>query len=236
MTGPLRTALTVFVALGAAAALFTAGIVVGHDRMMGDDDRASMMGSSGAGMMGGSDAGMMGGSGYGAGMMGGSGAGMMGGMSIASEREFLAEMIPHHEEAIASAKVLRDGTERDEMREFAKDIIATQQAEVDDMTRWLDDWYDGAEPSTDYVPMMRPDLDELSGDELDEAFLQDMTMHHMMAVHMSRSLLARDLDEHEEATDLARTIETTQRAEIRQMQAWLYEWFDRGGSMMGTGR
>ncbi len=231
-TEPLRIGVAVFVALAAAALLFAAGMMVGDDRDMHRGDFGSR------GMMGGQE--MMGGQG----MMGGSntmgGMGMMGAMNVSSEREFLTEMIPHHEEAIESARILKEGSDRKEMRDFADEIITTQQAEVDDMREYLDRWHDGARPADDYQPMMRDDLDELSGDDLDRAFLQDMPMHHMMAVHMSRSLLGSDLAEHDEVTELASSIDVTQRREIGQMYDWMGEWFGddagSGGGMPMMGR
>lgn len=42
-------------------------------------------------------------------------------------------MILHHEEALACARVLLEGTERAEMKTFAQSIIDTQTAEVAQM-------------------------------------------------------------------------------------------------------
>jgi uncharacterized protein (DUF305 family) len=178
---------------------------------------------SGRGPMGG---GPMGGGLMGGGPMGGGPRMMAGmdGMAVASEFDYLAQMIPHHEEAIAAAEVLRDGTERPEMRTFAEQIIETQSAEVAQMRQWLAAWYPELDPAVEYSPMMR-DLDGLSGDELDRAFLQDMIPHHMMAVMMSRQLVAQELAEHGEVVPFAGTIETTQHAEIFQMASWLRSWF-----------
>ena len=54
------------------------------------------------------------------------------------DRDFLAQMIPHHEGAIDMSKVLlRDGV-RPEVRRLAQEIIAHQEAEIDMMKRWLE--------------------------------------------------------------------------------------------------
>ena len=149
---------------------------------------------------------------------------------IDSEFEYLTRMIPHHEEAIDSAEALLEGTERPEMEAFAEDIIDTQSAEVDQMQEWLAIWYPARDTSVDYEPMMR-DLTALDGDELDQAFLEDMIGHHMAAVMMSQQLLTRDLAEHEDVVPFAERIRDGQRAEIQQMRAWLADWFDE--SAMG---
>src|SRR3990172_2426049 len=61
-------------------------------------------------------------------------------MAVASEFDYLTRMIPHHEEAIATARILQRGTERQDMRAFAAAIIETQSTEVDQMKSWLAAW------------------------------------------------------------------------------------------------
>lgn len=160
---------------------------------------------------------------------GGSGGGMHG-AAVASEFDYLAEMVAHHEEAVTAAKELqRSG--RPQMREFGAAIVTTQSAQIRQMRTWLAEWYPDRSTDVDYQPMMR-DLSGLSGDALDRAFLQDMTVHHMMAVMMSQQLLGRGLAEHGEVSDLAVSIRDEQHAEIVQMRQWLGDWFDAG---MGAG-
>lgn len=157
--------------------------------------------------------------------------GMLGDMpTVDSEFAYLAQMIPHHQEAIASAELLLAATDRPEMKTFAQDIIDTQSAEVDQMQTWLAEEYPDRNVSVDYEPMMR-DLTGLSGDELDQAFLEDMVGHHMAAVMMSQQLLAGDLAEQPEVASFAEQIRDSQHAEIFQMHAWLADWF--GQNAMG---
>lgn len=157
--------------------------------------------------------------------------GMSGHMTtVESEFDYLAQMIPHHEEAIASARLLLEGTDRPEMEAFARDIIDTQSAEVAQMQEWLATWYPERDVSVDYEPMMR-DLTGLTGDELDQAFLEDMVGHHMAAVMMSQQLLAGDLTDHPEVVPFAEQIRDGQHAEIITMRGWLADWF--GQPVMG---
>jgi uncharacterized protein (DUF305 family) len=157
------------------------------------------------------------------GMAGPMGGGMTG-MAVASEFDFLVNMIPHHEEAIATARLLQAGTGRQEMRDFAATIIRTQSAEVARMQAWLDEWYPGRDTVVTYRPMMR-DLSGLTGGALDRAFLEDMIPHHMMAVMMSKQLLVRNLAAHEALVPFATGIRDIQQAEIRMMRQWLWQWF-----------
>lgn len=156
------------------------------------------------------------------------GAGGMGGagmpVSVASELDYLAGMIPHHEEAIAAARILQRDTERQEMRAFAAAIIETQSAEVDQMKSWLAAWYPGRDIRVVYQPMMR-DLVGLTGNALDRAFLNDMIPHHMVAVMMSQQFVMRNLGEHADVIPFAKNIRDTQHAEIQMMSGWLRAWF-----------
>jgi len=147
-----------------------------------------------------------------------------------SEAEYLAEMIPHHEEAVRAARELTRSP-RAAMREFGEDIVRTQSAQIDQMREWLDEWYPDQREDAAYRPMMR-DLSRLTGDDLDRAFLEDMVGHHMMAVMMSQHLLVDGTSIRPEVDALARQISDEQRAEIRQMRRWLAVWFGQRTSGM----
>lgn len=167
---------------------------------------------------------------------------MMGDRSVATgdagsaERDFLADMTAHHEEAIAMAEQLQR-SDRPVMRAFGARIVRSQTAQVEQMRAWSEQWYGSASLESDYLPSSR-DLTGLEGDDLDEAFLADMVPHHMSAVMMSRHLLARDASEHQQVADLATDIVQEQSAEITQMRRWLRDWYDEGvmpgGTMMGS--
>lgn len=155
---------------------------------------------------------------------------MMRSMQVQNEAEYLSKMIPHHQEAVTQAKILEAGTKRPEMKQFARDIIRTQTAEIEKMQSWLKQWYPQQKIASNYQPMMR-NLTNLKGDDLDQAFLIDMRFHHMGAVMMSQWLLNDNLVKHNEVKNLATQISITQRKEIHQMQAWLRDWFGVSGMM-----
>jgi uncharacterized protein (DUF305 family) len=54
---------------------------------------------------------------------------------------FLNAMIPHHEGAVQMAKDLQQKSKRPETIELAKNIITSQQAEIDKMKQWRKAWY-----------------------------------------------------------------------------------------------
>lgn len=57
------------------------------------------------------------------------------------DKEFLKEMIVHHQGAIEMAKTLKAGTKRPELLKMADDIINVQSKEVSMMQGWLDTWF-----------------------------------------------------------------------------------------------
>lgn len=153
------------------------------------------------------------------------GMGMMnhGMMMVSSEKEFITEMIPHHEEAIETAKeVLARGATTPETKALAEGIVVAQEKEIADMKAWHEAWYGAPyKASGNYQPMMR-DLEKLSGTELDKAFLEDMIPHHMGAIMMAHSV--QGYVEHDEMRTLTRNIITTQSEEIGKMQTMLKQF------------
>lgn len=57
----------------------------------------------------------------------------------ALDTAFLQGMIPHHQGAIDMAKYL-ENSQRPELQELGKNIISAQQAEIEQMQRWLQEW------------------------------------------------------------------------------------------------
>lgn len=57
------------------------------------------------------------------------------------DREFIMQMIPHHEMAVMMGSMLAASTERDEMKILADNIITSQSREIEKMREWLDAWY-----------------------------------------------------------------------------------------------
>lgn len=147
---------------------------------------------------------------------------------INSEVDFITGMIPHHQEAVASAEQLQTLTERPEMRDLARDVIEVQSDEISTLQGWLEAWYPDAEPDPAYEPMMR-DLEGMNPNEADRAFLEDMLMHHDMAIAMARAYLAGDFEKHPEVVAMAEAIVTVQDQENEQMRAWLDEWYGVSG-------
>ncbi len=149
-----------------------------------------------------------------------------------SDEQFLAAMIEHHQGAIDMATIALERAEHPEVRQLSHDIIAAQQAEIEQMRAWQREWF-GAEATpgghaghgmSDQEMGMDVDLEELRRAEpFDRAFLEAMIRHHEGAVRMAEQIRAST--QRPELQELASEIITTQRAEIEQMRAWLADWY-----------
>jgi len=142
--------------------------------------------------------------------------------AVTSEAEFIAAMIPHHQEAVDSAAALLAITERDEVRELAEAIVETQAIEIAMLEGWLAEWYP-RQGAVDYEPMMRPFVG-LRPAEADQVFVADMIHHHEGAITMAESYLQLRGAKRPEVVALAEAIIRTQRAEIAVLEVLLQMW------------
>lgn len=138
---------------------------------------------------------------------------------VTSEEAFVVNMIPHHQEAVDTARLVVARGESAELRKLAQAIITAQEKEIAMMQKWSKDWNYSTVKSS-YQNMMG-DGTKLSGKALDTWFLQGMIMHHMGAVQMADSLLK--LDARKEVSDFAREVIRVQSEEIAQMKLMLGE-------------
>lgn len=56
------------------------------------------------------------------------------------DTEFVEQMIPHHQMAVMMASMLKNGTQRIEMKKLADNIITSQSNEIELMQGWLKEW------------------------------------------------------------------------------------------------
>lgn len=76
---------------------------------------------------------------------------------------------------------------------------------------------------SDMMHDMNANLAGKTGDAFDQAFLEDMIIHHQGAVDMATAAL-RDA-KHQEIKDLANAIISAQNKEIADMKSWLDTWY-----------
>ena len=153
------------------------------------------------------------------------------------EAGFARDMIVHHAQAVQMAEIVRDKTNSDPMRLLAADISLTQQAQVGIMQGWLGVWgllITGEEPAMAWMGhpmdgpmpgMATPDeitrLSQLPPDRANVLFLRLMIAHHEAAIPMAQAILKRT--DEPEVRQLAKAIEKSQKAEIKNMKAMVGE-------------
>ncbi|OGI79132.1 hypothetical protein A3F19_00325 [Candidatus Nomurabacteria bacterium RIFCSPHIGHO2_12_FULL_37_29] len=57
------------------------------------------------------------------------------------DKEFIEQMIPHHQMAVVMGQMLLYSTSRSEMKQLAENIISAQTKEINQMREWYNAWY-----------------------------------------------------------------------------------------------
>ena len=150
-----------------------------------------------------------------------------------SDRAFIDAMVPHHQGAIAMAKVALKNAEHEEIKELSRNIVSTQQSEIEELKSIKKEEF-----GTSNVPMeMSPeqmrgmgvmmDPQRLSKREpFDKAFIDAMIPHHQSAIYMAQ--VAHEKSKIAAIKELAENIMSAQKREIEQMKQWRKVWYPEG--------
>lgn len=155
--------------------------------------------------------------------------------------EFASDMIPHHAQAIEMVTLTDERPLDPAIKELANQIRDAQVPEVETMSDWLTSWgKEVPETSIDHanaghdmsdMPSMESDMpgmmsaddmEELrnaSDEEFQDMWLEMMIEHHEGAIEMAKTEQADG--KYPDAVSLARSIETSQTAEIDQIRQLL---------------
>ena len=57
------------------------------------------------------------------------------------EKRFIDMMIPHHEGAVMMAEHALEHSDKPELKKMAKQMIDSQQKEIDQLRKWRKEWY-----------------------------------------------------------------------------------------------
>lgn len=159
---------------------------------------------------------------------------------------FAQMMIPHHEQAVELSAMVPDRSTDQALITLAAQIAAAQQPEIDTMKRLLQEWgagmgdmgdmghgdmghggmdggMDGGMHGGAMMGMVdaatMDKLRTLKGAEFDRLWLQSMIGHHEGAIEMAGPEVSKG--QNAELVEMARTIITSQQAEIDQMKQML---------------
>ena len=158
--------------------------------------------------------------------------------------DFATAMIPHHSQALVMVDLTRGRSLSPGLESLTEDILAAQSPEIEQMVDWLTAWdqpvpetmrdhanaedhgmsghdMDQSDPAMPGM-MTEEQLTELEaarGQEFQTMWLQMMIEHHQGAIEMAKDEQADGV--FAPAVKLARSIETSQQAEIETMQGLL---------------
>lgn len=161
---------------------------------------------------------------------------MMGDGSVMGQnidQHFIVQMIPHHEGAIAMAKIALERSKRPEMLTLAKAIIKAQEGEIADMRGWYQSWYGSAVPQGG-MGIMRPSAErgstdatrqnvgstEASGPNVHMGSMTGDTgvLKTVSATDFDREFIDQMIPHHEMAVMMAQMLQAaTKRPEMKQL-------------------
>jgi uncharacterized protein (DUF305 family) len=146
---------------------------------------------------------------------------------------FVQATIPHHAQALEMTELVAARTSRADIPLLAERIEISQEDEIAQLERWLTDRGERVPESHSHhgtmelMPGMLTDeqlaqLENASGTEFDQLFLQYMIYHHEGAVVMVNDLLSGGEGGQEpEVFQLAQHIDSDQQIEIARMNSLL---------------
>jgi uncharacterized protein (DUF305 family) len=142
---------------------------------------------------------------------------------------FLQAMIPHDQQAIVAAELVRGRSRRSQLVKLADTIATRQPAEIQTMKGWLQRWRQPmpatggmaheAEPAPGMMSQGQLDwLATLDGHEFELGFTTSMKTHHLGALKMANWILQEGRSS--EVRMLANQILTAQQHEVDQLAHW----------------
>ena len=147
------------------------------------------------------------------------------GPTNAADVTFAQQMILHHQQELKLTALTEERTRDDAVRRLADDISATQRAEVELLSGWLEEWGEDFPRDSDYADGKLPGM--LTAGEMDglaqargevwrELFLTYLIEHHRGAIEIAADEEANG--KHAGALRLAAEIQATQQAEIQRIE------------------
>lgn len=149
------------------------------------------------------------------------------------DQMYIDMMVPHHQSATEMAQIAVEQAENAELKQMAQQMIDSQQAEIDQMRQWREQWYGSSEtPPMTQAPMMSGmegmgeevqvmdmtmDIEELRNapPPIDLAFIEKMIPHHQTAIDASQMALEQAI--HPELKEMAQKVIEDQQREIDDM-------------------
>ena len=155
------------------------------------------------------------------------------------ELAFLTHMVAHHQQAIDMAALVPARSDRAEFVTYARNLSGAQQAEIDQMSAWLQAAADRGQAVPHHEMTGDPPMPGMlskaemaalraaSGAEFERLWLEGMIRHHQAAVDMALAQQQREFANRRQPFGIAAMtddIMAAQRGEIGMMKGWLTRW------------
>jgi uncharacterized protein (DUF305 family) len=167
----------------------------------------------------------------------------MAGAKIEFDQLYIDMMVPHHQSIIALAQAAQDRLTDERLVAIAENIISSQQAEIEELQGYREEWYgsrtampmDGSMMDMmDMMDMMMPGMEDMqamaammdadalvaafcAGEDADLTFIDLTIPHHQMAIMASEAALEQAT--HEEIREIAERVIQDQQREIDELTA-----------------
>lgn len=147
---------------------------------------------------------------------------MQHGMEVKDDKDFIINMIPHHQEAVDVSEIIAKRTQNTDVKKTAQAIVEVQKKEIAMMKGWLKDWY-GEEYTinSDYKAMMTTDYKSFPLEDIDTQYYAEMIAHHEGAIEMAQQIQSKT--ERKEIKEFAAAVIITQSKEVDEMKQFLDE-------------
>jgi uncharacterized protein (DUF305 family) len=143
--------------------------------------------------------------------------------NVVDDKTFIEYVIPHHQDAVDNSQTVLKFTKDPELVTFLNNVIKNQGNEITKLKGYYKTWY-GADYVSDsnYKPMMN--LDNLTGKDLDKAYIQGMLGHHSGIIEVAKIVLTDSKFQYKpEILDLSKQIIKDQEADNVVLNKWLAE-------------
>lgn len=143
-------------------------------------------------------------------------------MEVKDDKDFITQMIPHHQEAVDVSETIVKRSKNSEVKKTAQNIITVQKKEIAMMKGWLKDWYgEDYTENTEYQAMMQSNYETMPVEDMDAQYYSEMIGHHEGAIDMAKQIQSKT--ERKEIKEFANAVVDTQSEEVDMMKKFLDE-------------
>jgi len=147
---------------------------------------------------------------------------------VMGDREFLSDVIAHHEGAVTMARVALEKSDRPEIKNFAHEVIIGETKNIADAYVWRRDWFG----DTNYIDPAKVDskitmIQDLGNKDakFDKRFLDAMIKHHEGAIKMLNAVLVPTTKVEIHTMAIGAVVALAKDIEL--MKQWEADWYGK---------